>query len=82
MRNDWWMHSHEDSRLKEEGDQVAFNGITQKGKKRQGTCLLLLLLYAFCFPLSSTSSMCSNHHMPPSHALLSLNYLQNKTNKN
>jgi len=22
--NDWWMHSHEDSRPKEEGDQVAF----------------------------------------------------------
>jgi len=45
--DDWWMHSHEDSRPKEEGDQVAFNGINQKGKRRQGTCLLLLLLYAF-----------------------------------
>jgi len=78
---DWWMHSHEDSRPKKEGDQVAFNGITQKEKRRQGTCLLLLLLYAFCFPLSSTSSMCSNHHKPPGHALLSLNYLQNKANK-
>jgi len=22
--DDWWMHSHEDSRPKEEGDQVAF----------------------------------------------------------
>jgi len=27
-KGDWWMHSHEDSRPKEEGDQVAFNGIT------------------------------------------------------
>ena len=25
--NDWWMHFHEDSRPKEEGDQVAFKGI-------------------------------------------------------
>jgi len=39
------MHSHEDSRPKQVGDQ--------KGKRRQGTCLLLLLLYAFCFHLSS-----------------------------
>jgi len=76
MDYDWWMHSHEDSSQKEEGDQVAFKGINQKGKRRQGTCLLLLLLYAFCFPLSSTSSKCSNHHVPPSHALLFLNYLQ------
>ena len=22
--DDWWMHSHEDSRSKEEGDQVTF----------------------------------------------------------
>jgi len=51
--DDWWRHSHEDSKPKEEGDQV---------------------LYAFCFPLSSTSSKCSNHQVPPSHALLSLNY--------
>jgi len=70
MDYDWWMHSHENSRPKEEGDHVAFKGINQKGKRRQGTCLLLLLLYAFCFPLSSTSSKCSNHHVPPSPALL------------
>jgi len=44
---DWWMHFHADSRPKEEGDQVAFKGINQKGKRRQGTCLLLLLLYVF-----------------------------------
>jgi len=24
MGGDWWMHSYEDSRLKEEEDQVAF----------------------------------------------------------
>jgi len=60
------MHFHENSRPKEEGDQVAFQGINQKGKRRQGTCLLLLLLYAFRFPLSSTSSICFNHHVPPS----------------
>jgi len=46
------MHFHEDSRPKEEGDQVAFKGINQKGKRRQGTCLLLLLLYALCFSFS------------------------------
>ena len=44
---DWWMHFHEDFRPKREGDQVAFKGIIQNGKRRQGTCLLLLLLYAF-----------------------------------
>ena len=53
-----------------------------KGDQRYiGTLVLCLLFYALCFPLSSTSSMCSNHHVPPSHALLSLNYLQNKTEK-
>jgi len=62
----WWMHFHEDSRPKEEGDQVAFKGINQKGKRRQGTCLLLLLLYAFCFSLSPA------HH---SHAPITMHHL-------
>ena len=71
----WWMNFYEDSRPKREGDQAAFKGVIQNGKRRQGTCLLLLLLYAFCFPISSTSSLGSNHHVPPSHALLLLNYV-------
>jgi len=56
--HDWWMHSHEDFRPKEEGDQVAFNGINQKGKRRQGTCLLLLLLYVFFAFLSISLHPC------------------------
>jgi len=58
----WWMHFHEDSRPEEEGDQVAFKGINQKGKRKQGTCLLLLLLCALCFSLSPPH----HPHAPPS----------------
>ena len=77
----WWMHSHEDSKPKEEGDQVSFKGINQKGKRRQATCLLLLLLFAFCFPLSSISSICFNHHAPPNMLYFLLITYANKKNK-
>jgi len=48
---DWWMHFHEDSRPKEEGDQVAFNGINQKSQKE--TRYMSTFAFALCFLLSS-----------------------------
>jgi len=81
MDHDWWMHSHEDSRPKKEGDQVAFKGINQKGKRRQ-----VHVYFCFCFMLFAFLSLPRHPSAPIIMCRLAMLYFflityKNKTNK-